>query len=144
MPGGASWAAFLSLQQGVHPSSLRDRITRSQPTPRPSLQFVVVEWEAVTVCGENQHPGGDQLLADLGGRSGLPGLESDACGLGEDVGAAISVWRSSSMDSSRLRRSAAYRKAVPMHSAEQELIRSGHARAYRIQALHICLTAVDA
>ena len=29
MPGGASWAGFLSLQQGVHRSPLRDRITRS-------------------------------------------------------------------------------------------------------------------
>jgi len=40
-------------------------------------------------------------------------MSSNARGFGQDVAAAIRVWRSSSMDLSRLRRSTAYRMAVP-------------------------------
>ena len=55
----------------------------------PSLQFVIVEWEAATTSGENQHPSADQLIADVTGRVGVPGPGSGAGGLSQDVVAAI-------------------------------------------------------
>jgi hypothetical protein len=41
------------------------------------------------------------------------------------------IWRSSSMDLSRLRRSTAYRIGGAVQSAVEQLVLGGHAQAYR-------------
>jgi hypothetical protein len=83
MPGGASWAGFLSLTGFTAPVCVIALPARSRPSSIALrrftevdyvdrvAQFVVVEWEAATVSGENEHPGGDQLIADMGGRPGV-------------------------------------------------------------------------
>ena len=43
----------------------------------------------MTPAGEDQHSGADQLMPDVSGRVGVPISCSDACGLGQDVVAAI-------------------------------------------------------
>jgi hypothetical protein len=43
------------------------------------------------------------------------------------------IWRSSSMDSSRLRRSAPYRIAVPWSALVEQLIFGAHIPPYRMQ-----------
>jgi hypothetical protein len=43
----------------------------------------------VTACGADEHPGADQLIADVGGWAGIPGAGGDASGLGKYVVTAI-------------------------------------------------------
>ena len=68
---------------------------------------VVIQRQTATASGEDQHPGGDQLMANVCGRPGVPRSRGDPSGLGQDVVSAIGMSRSSSIDSARLRRSAA-------------------------------------
>jgi hypothetical protein len=55
----------------------------------PTLQVVIVEREAATVSGEEEHPGADQLITNVSGRAGIPEPGVDACNLGKAVVTAI-------------------------------------------------------
>ena len=94
------------------------------PTPRshapfvsdsgPARQFVIVHRESAAASGEDEHPGADQLIANMS----PSGLAYQAPVVIPAASASMSlrpsaIWRSSSIASSRLRRSAAYRIAVP-------------------------------
>jgi hypothetical protein len=48
---------------------------------RPTLQFVIVERESAATSGEDQHPGADQLIADVSRRPRVPRPGSNASGL---------------------------------------------------------------
>jgi hypothetical protein len=78
----------------------------------PALQLAVVERHTAAACRGYEHPGADQFIADMTGWAGIPGARCDPGGLGEDVVTAVGDLAQLLIDSSRLRRSAAYRIAV--------------------------------
>jgi hypothetical protein len=53
------------------------------------LQLVIVERQPSAVSRDDEHPGADQLIADMGGWSGIPGAGGDPGGLGKDVVTAV-------------------------------------------------------
>ena len=71
------------------PLALAEPLPTFESDPGPALQLVVVERQAATVSGDDEHPGGDQLIANVSGRPGIPRPRGDARSLGEDVVAAI-------------------------------------------------------
>jgi hypothetical protein len=44
------------------------------------VRCVIVQRESAATSGENQHPGADQLIADMSGRPGVPGPGSERAG----------------------------------------------------------------
>jgi hypothetical protein len=68
--------------------------------------------KAATFSGEDEHPGGDQLVAHVGGRQAYQKPAVARAASAKMSLRLSAIWRSSSIDSSRLRRSAAYRIAV--------------------------------
>ena len=52
---------------------------------RPMFQLVIVQRLDIVAASHDQHSGGDQLVADMGGRPGVPRAGCDAGSLCEDV-----------------------------------------------------------
>jgi hypothetical protein len=58
--------------------------------PRPALELVVVKRQTAAVTSKDQHPGADQLIADVGGWAGIPGAIPGVGNVGESATASNS------------------------------------------------------
>jgi hypothetical protein len=58
--------------------------------PRPARQLVIIHRQTASVSRGYQHPGADQLKADVSGWAGIPRSRGDSGGLGQDVVTVIS------------------------------------------------------
>jgi hypothetical protein len=54
---------------------------RARIHPCPTLQLVIVYRQTAAATGEDEHPGADQLITDVGGWAGIPGTCGDSGGL---------------------------------------------------------------
>jgi len=78
--GGIATSSPLALTE-PHPPLIAD--------PRPTLKLVIVHRQTVFARREDEHPGADQLIADVAGWAGIPGARGDPGGLGQDVVTAV-------------------------------------------------------
>jgi hypothetical protein len=91
----------------------------------------MVERESATTSGEDQHPGADQFIANMGGWAGVPRPGSDACSLRKDVVTAIgnlAQLLNGFIEVAALR-GVTHRRAVK--SDVEKPVLSGHAPMYR-------------
>ena len=61
----------------------------AQSDTGPALRLVVVHRRTAVASREDQHPGTDQLIADVSGWAGIPEARGDPGGLGQDVVTAV-------------------------------------------------------
>src|SRR5215204_6556485 len=93
---------------------------------------------------EDQHSGADQLVAHMGGWTGIPRARSDPGSFGQDVVTALGDLAQIFDCFVQVAALGGVSHCSAVEGAVEELLGRRHGPAYRISVLHIRLSAVDA